>query len=470
MTTISLAKTDFTLAAGQVMTFTNENGFGLSAIDPNDQPSLTIAGDLELATTQGQTPQILAAVTTGFSSFYAASLVDVTSTGVIHVDATNAPDPAYAYQSGGWGAHFLNDGHIQVVARADAVGISQGSVFNDAIPGVANHGTLEVSSSQGNATGVWMNAGATLQNTGTIDVFAAGATIGVQFSQWDSNFVNSGVIDASDSNPLTDSVAVYFSSNVKKVFLNSGLLEGDYSLKVNDPDAGADPSDQVFQNTGRMLGDVDMGAGGTTLLNGGSIVGAINLGDGDDVYDGRNGTETGLLSGGSGADTETGGVAFDNLQGNQGNDSLSGGAGDDFVVGGKDDDVQLGDAGNDVVWGNLGNDTLDGGDGADQVRGGQGDDSVSGGAGNDFVSGDRGNDTVSGGAGADLFHGSQDAGIDRVLDFHLAEGDRVMLDPGTTYMVSQVGADTVIDMGGGNQMILVGVQSSTLTGGWIFTG
>jgi len=203
---------------------------------------------------------------------------------------------------------------------------------------------------------------------------------------------------------------------------------------------------------------------------GGSIVGAINLGDGDDVYDGRNGTETGLLSGGSGADTETGGVAFDNLQGNQGNDSLSGGAGDDFVVGGKDDDVQLGDAGNDVVWGNLGNDTLDGGDGADQVRGGQGDDSVSGGAGNDFVSGDRGNDTVSGGAGADLFHGSQDAGIDRVLDFHLAEGDRVMLDPGTTYMVSQVGADTVIDMGGGNQMILVGVQSSTLTGGWIFTG
>ena len=63
---------------------------------------------------------------------------------------------------------------------------------------------------------------------------------------------------------------------------------------------------------------------------------------------------------------------------------------------------------------------------------------------------------------------SQDAGIDRVLDFNLAEGDRVMLDPGTTFTVSQVGADTVIDMGGGNQMILVGVQMSTLTPGWIF--
>jgi serralysin len=57
-----------------------------------------------------------------------------------------------------------------------------------------------------------------------------------------------------------------------------------------------------------------------------------------------------------------------------------------------------------------------------------------------------------------------------VLDFSLAEGDRVMLDPGTTYTVSQAGADTVIDMGNGNQMILVGVQLSTLVGNWIFLG
>jgi hypothetical protein len=81
---------------------------------------------------------------------------------------------------------------------------------------------------------------------------------------------------------------------------------------------------------------------------------------------------------------------------------------------------------------------------------------------------DRGNDTISGGAGADLFHDSQDAGIDRVTDFNYAQGDRVQLDPGTTFTVGQVGDDTVIDMGGGNQMILVGVQLSTLTAGWIF--
>jgi hypothetical protein len=36
--------------------------------------------------------------------------------------------------------------------------------------------------------------------------------------------------------------------------------------------------------------------------------------------------------------------------------------------------------------------------------------------------------------------------------------------------VSQVGADTVIDMGGGNQMILVGVTMASLPSGWIFLG
>jgi serralysin len=55
-----------------------------------------------------------------------------------------------------------------------------------------------------------------------------------------------------------------------------------------------------------------------------------------------------------------------------------------------------------------------------------------------------------------------------VLDFNLSEGDRVQLDPGTVFSVSQVGADTVIDMGAGDQMILVGVSMSSLTGPWIF--
>jgi Ca2+-binding RTX toxin-like protein len=194
----------------------------------------------------------------------------------------------------------------------------------------------------------------------------------------------------------------------------------------------------------------------------------IMAGAGGDTIGGGGGQD--YLRGEDGDDRIFGGADFDDVHGNAGNDTVTGGQGDDWTVGGKDNDWLDGEAGSDVVWGNLGNDTCEGGDGNDQVRGGQGDDSVSGGAGNDYVSGDRGNDTVSGGAGADLFHGSQDAGIDRVLDFSLAQGDRVLLDPGTTYTLSQVGADTVIDMGGGHQMILAAVQLSTLTPGWIFQG
>jgi Ca2+-binding RTX toxin-like protein len=221
--------------------------------------------------------------------------------------------------------------------------------------------------------------------------------------------------------------------------------------------------------------DVLHGYGGNDLIFGGGGSDTLWGGAGNDVI--YAGAPPGLPSGAAGStylrgedgdDYIIGGAGFDDANGNMGNDTISTGAGADYAVGGKDNDLLFGDGGADIVWGNLGNDTCLGGDGNDQVRGGQGDDVVFGGAGDDFVSGDRGNDTLTGGAGADLFHGSQDAGIDRVLDFHLSEGDRVMLDPGTTYSLSQAGADTVIDMGGGNQMILVGVQLSSLTPGWIF--
>jgi hypothetical protein len=36
-------------------------------------------------------------------------------------------------------------------------------------------------------------------------------------------------------------------------------------------------------------------------------------------------------------------------------------------------------------------------------------------------------------------------------------------------VVSQIGLDTVIDVGGGGRMVLVGVQMSSLSGDWIFS-
>lgn len=220
---------------------------------------------------------------------------------------------------------------------------------------------------------------------------------------------------------------------------------------------GTEVMEDVENIIGSRFSDNIVGDAGQNRLFGGG---------GDDTVRGGDGIN--YLRGDEGGDNLIGGMGFDDINGNVGDDTAAGGLGDDWVVGGKDNDVLSGDAGGDLVYGNLGSDTCGGGEGNDVVRGGQQDDLLSGGDGNDYVSGDRDNDTVTGGAGADIFHTFGDAGIDRVTDFNLLEGDRVMVDPGTTYAVAQVGADTVISMTGGGQMILVGVSMSTLTGNWIF--
>jgi len=164
------------------------------------------------------------------------------------------------------------------------------------------------------------------------------------------------------------------------------------------------------------------------------------------------------VGGGMGVDTITG---IRHLVGSDFSDTLSGGAAAETLEGG---------AGDDALVGRQGADSFVGGAGADTIRGGQGDDFISGGDGNDWLSGDRGNDTLSGGTGADTFHSFSGAGIDRVLGFNAAEGDKVQLDPGTSWTVSQVGNDTVVDLGNGDQVVLAGVDSTTLPPGWIFAG
>jgi serralysin len=218
--------------------------------------------------------------------------------------------------------------------------------------------------------------------------------------------------------------------------------------------------------TGLAANDTLSGGIGADTLMGGAGSDTLGGKAGDDRIDGGSGTN--YLRGDDGNDSIVGGTGFDDINGNAGNDTCVSGGGDDWVVGGKDNDSLAGSDGQNLVYGNLGNDTCDGGAGNDIVRGGQDNDVVMGGAGDDFVSGDKGSDTMTGGAGADIFHTFGDAGLDRVTDFHTSEGDRVQLDPGTAYTVAQVGADTVISMTGGGQMVLAGVDMASLPTGWIF--
>jgi len=106
----------------------------------------------------------------------------------------------------------------------------------------------------------------------------------------------------------------------------------------------------------------------------------------------------------------------------------------------------------------------------DTIFGDANDNTLEGQSGNDLLGGRGGNDTLTGGAGADTFFYS--AGADIVTDFSHAQGDVInLVGSGVTSfaqlqpMMSQNGANTLIDFGGGNTMTLLNVTASTLVSG-----
>ena len=210
-------------------------------------------------------------------------------------------------------------------------------------------------------------------------------------------------------------------------------------------------------------------AGGGQVLAAGPGAATVMGGGGDDTITGGSGPD--YLRGATGNDAIHGGPGFDDINGNQGNDTIDGGTGGaDWLVGGQGNDLIAGSGGGELIYGNLGSDTLTGGGAGDVLRGGQGDDVITAGPGAEFISGDLGQNTETGGSGADIFHTFTAVTLDMVTNFNEAKGDRVEVDPGVTYSVSQVGADTVINMTGGGRMVLEGVQLNSLHPGWIFGG
>lgn len=278
---------------------------------------------------------------------------------------------------------------------------------------------------------------------------ASSSSTRLVFAVWDAGGTDTFDFSGYSQNQLIDLREGFFS--------NVGSLTGNVAVAQ-----GA----KIENAIGGLGGDTINGNALNNLIQGNAGADRVFAGAGHDTIDG--GTGTSYLRGEEGNDSIVGGASFDDLQGNMGADTETGGLGDDWVVGGKDNDVLYGDEGSDIVYGNIGDDLCIGGDGNDTVRGGQGNDSLQGDAGSDFLAGDRGDDTVVGGDGGDLFHSFAGAGLDRVLDFDFAEGDRVLLETGTVFSLAQEGGDTVVIMGGGaDRLILVGVELSGLGEGWI---
>jgi Ca2+-binding RTX toxin-like protein len=162
-----------------------------------------------------------------------------------------------------------------------------------------------------------------------------------------------------------------------------------------------------------------MGDGRDTFDNrGGSTLGVVDLGEGDDTYILGNGPQ--VIIGGAGigdqldfsragaitfslgsSEGQTGlpedsfFVNFEEIVGSSsGANTIFGDSNRNTIVGGRAADTLSGGSGGDILLGNGGNDTLLGGAGTDTLLGGTGNDTLTGGADGDKLYGEAGADTL----------------------------------------------------------------------------
>ncbi|MBO9502974.1 hypothetical protein J7346_14795, partial [Brevundimonas sp. A19_0] len=294
-----------------------------------------------------------------------------------------------------------NAGRIEIIAGGDAVGLS-------GVIETVNSGQLIVTGGL-SAMGIDMSIGnQSLWNSGLIEVTGGTASTGARVFQHNHplnptaySFVNSGTIRVTDSTAARDSVGLLFGTGSTSTFVNSGLIEADYALRVEPMDSGYASYVHYILNTGELRGLVDLGAEQSRLFNEGLITGRVDLGDGADVYEGRSGTQTGGVYGGRGADT------------------LLAGAGDDLLDGGADNDV---------------------------------------------LSGGAGNDTLTGGAGADIFYTGSGADIITDFSGAAGDRIRVS-GYSAWQSLQQQGADVLVTFGAGDTLLLRNIQAATVTAG-----
>jgi len=221
--------------------------------------------------------------------------------------------------AGAAGLHAAGAGHVTLGASARVV-----SSLSDAI-------------SFGGSGTATLNAGS----------LAVAARYGIYFMAGDNALQNLGSVVA-DSAIRTDGPSLIFNEgsmvgrNGHGVWIagsgvslnNSGVIQGSHAGIFVSAMTGF----VSVANSGTIVGgdqgafEVADGTAAAMLTNHGRLLGNATFGNGDDVYDGRGGSVTGVISLSGGSDRAYGGGGFETFLGGAGDDTIDGGGGNDVAV------------------------------------------------------------------------------------------------------------------------------------------
>jgi Ca2+-binding RTX toxin-like protein len=457
----------WTIASGVVMNY----AYDFSDITPiriafetpqpwDPQPSLVNYGELRFFDTAAHPGPYR------FISFLDSSNWDqavIENHGIISVIAPNA-HAITAIGGTSWIPDLWNSGTIEAVAKDGAVTFLSGALGRT----LTNTSTGTISAQADLiAIAVHMANGGVLTNDGiiratTTSAASQGFTDAVYFEFGRGSLYNTGLIEAVNASAFVPSVAIEFSGFMMGPIVNDGVIRGDYAIYEFFSNAAYAAVE--LTNNGLIEGSVFLNGGDDVFENTGNVVGWVDLGDDNDTFDGALGTLVGDLFGGNGNDTLSTGSDDNAIYGEAGDDILSAGTGTDLLDGGAGSDTASYEDSPSAVTIDLQAGTNAGGDAAgdtfvsienitgsafgDVLTGDPNANTLTGLGGNDTLAGGGGDDTLNGGAGVDSLDGGAD--YDRISFFALNATQGVSADLTT---------QTIANDGFGNAETMTGIES-----------
>ena len=426
----------YTVTSDQHLSFDETHAAGFTMSFPGDSSSaaLGIDGSVSIASADDDVTLVGAV---DFVSYPATSLIKVDAGGSLQVNASGSGSQAYgASHASADLSNFTveNDGTWTVSGAKLAIGV-QGVAnhTSDSVrPGFSNSGTFHISGDT--AVGV---AGESFDFKNTNDFSVSGKqAVGVDldFYGLGTTFSNSGEfsVNADDGASVGVRITGFYNGTDIAPFSieNSGTITADKAVLVyNSHQVAFDQTPRVIlENSGVINGEIDLGTGhpiyvspgglGSQIINSGKIYGAIHFDDGDVLYDGSRGSQSGGIYLGAGDDRVLLGDDGETVHGGSGRDTIVGGDGNDVVDGGAGEtsfSYETAGAGVTVSLatsalqntGGGGSDTLVhvsdliGSKYADNLTASGMNQSLEGGAGNDTLVAGSGAESLDGGTGTD---------------------------------------------------------------------